>query len=206
MCGDTKARLVLSIHCHCHGNWRRLFHACIMIRTNLTVFFRPLERPPQGGRVFQRSSYCPQPPWTDWSWLRTRYVVFLPVIHSTLSESTGVCLSNCTTRLTRRVFSRVVLDCHTAHIACKFDTLLEKIDRRSGKSIEDNPKFIKSGDASIVKMIPSKRKSRSIFFCSTCLPPLFQIPVLTLSNLDLTRSHVCRVFLRVPSSRTIRCP
>ncbi|BGO88410.1 translation elongation factor EF-1 alpha [Rhodotorula toruloides] len=49
-----------------------------------------------------------------------------------------------------------VLDCHTAHIACKFDTLLEKIDRRSGKSVEDLPKFIKSGDAAIVKMVPSK--------------------------------------------------
>ncbi|SCZ91498.1 BZ3500_MvSof-1268-A1-R1_Chr1-2g01448 [Microbotryum saponariae] len=49
-----------------------------------------------------------------------------------------------------------VLDCHTAHIACKFDTLLEKIDRRSGKSIEDTPKFVKSGDAAIVKMVPSK--------------------------------------------------
>lgn len=49
-----------------------------------------------------------------------------------------------------------VLDCHTAHIACKFDTLLEKIDRRSGKSIEDQPKFVKSGDAAIVKMVPSK--------------------------------------------------
>ncbi|GAA5857971.1 hypothetical protein JCM9279_005131, partial [Rhodotorula babjevae] len=36
------------------------------------------------------------------------------------------------------------------------DTLLEKIDRRSGKSVEDLPKFIKSGDAAIVKMIPSK--------------------------------------------------
>lgn len=49
-----------------------------------------------------------------------------------------------------------VLDCHTAHIACKFDTLLEKIDRRSGKSLEDNPKYVKSGDAAIVKMVPSK--------------------------------------------------
>jgi len=49
-----------------------------------------------------------------------------------------------------------VLDCHTAHIACRFDELLEKIDRRSGKKIEDNPAKIKSGDASIVKMIPSK--------------------------------------------------
>merc|ERR1712169_149047 len=33
------------------------------------------------------------------------------------------------------------------HIACKFSELLEKIDRRTGKSIENNPKFIKSGDA-----------------------------------------------------------
>merc|ERR1712050_169693 len=49
-----------------------------------------------------------------------------------------------------------VLDCHTAHIACKFSELLEKIDRRSGKKIEDNPSKIKSGDAAIVQMIPSK--------------------------------------------------
>merc|ERR1712184_193097 len=49
-----------------------------------------------------------------------------------------------------------VLDCHTAHIACRFDELLEKIDRRSGKKIEDNPTTIKSGDAAIVKMVPSK--------------------------------------------------
>ncbi|GKT96131.1 LOW QUALITY PROTEIN: translation elongation factor 1 alpha [Colletotrichum tofieldiae] len=49
-----------------------------------------------------------------------------------------------------------VLDCHTAHIACKFSEILEKIDRRTGKSVENNPKFIKSGDAAIVKMVPSK--------------------------------------------------
>jgi elongation factor 1-alpha len=49
-----------------------------------------------------------------------------------------------------------VLDCHTAHIACKFSELLEKIDRRTGKSLENNPKFVKSGDAAIVKFIPSK--------------------------------------------------
>merc|ERR1711966_2843 len=49
-----------------------------------------------------------------------------------------------------------VLDCHTAHIACKFSELLEKIDRRTGKSVENSPKFIKSGDSAIVKMVPSK--------------------------------------------------
>merc|ERR1712123_205483 len=47
-----------------------------------------------------------------------------------------------------------VLDCHTAHIACKFEELLEKIDRRSGKKMEDFPKKVKSGDAAIVRMKP----------------------------------------------------
>merc|ERR1712179_442483 len=49
-----------------------------------------------------------------------------------------------------------VLDCHIAHIACKLSEILEKVDRRTGKSTEDAPKFIKSGDAAIVKLIPSK--------------------------------------------------
>jgi len=49
-----------------------------------------------------------------------------------------------------------VLDCHTAHIACKFAELKEKVDRRSGKKLEDNPKCVKSGDAAIVQMVPSK--------------------------------------------------
>ena len=49
-----------------------------------------------------------------------------------------------------------MLDCHTAHIACKFAELIEKIDRRTGKSIEAAPKFVKSGDACIAKLVPSK--------------------------------------------------
>jgi len=49
-----------------------------------------------------------------------------------------------------------VLDCHTAHIACKFSELLKKIDRRSGKEIEDLPKLLKSGEAAYVLMNPSK--------------------------------------------------
>jgi len=49
-----------------------------------------------------------------------------------------------------------VLDCHTAHIACRFDTLLDKQDRRSGKVIEDLPKFVKAGDGCQVKLVPTK--------------------------------------------------
>merc|ERR1712128_363255 len=33
-----------------------------------------------------------------------------------------------------------VLDCHTAHIACRFAELQQKVDRRTGKVTEDNPK------------------------------------------------------------------
>jgi elongation factor 1-alpha len=49
-----------------------------------------------------------------------------------------------------------VVDCHTAHVACKFRELLEKIDRRSGKKLEDNPQSVKSGDACIAELVPSK--------------------------------------------------
>ena len=62
-----------------------------------------------------------------------------------------------------------VLDCHTAHIACKFSEILEKVDRRTGKSTEDAPKFIKSGDAAIVKLIPSK---------PMCVEPFAEFPPL----------------------------
>lgn len=49
-----------------------------------------------------------------------------------------------------------VLDCHTAHIACKFAELKGKLDPHSGKKLEDGPKFLKSGDAAIVNMVPGK--------------------------------------------------
>jgi len=49
-----------------------------------------------------------------------------------------------------------VLDCHTCHIATKFSVITEKSDRRTGKTLEENPKFVKSGDACTVTMIPTK--------------------------------------------------
>ncbi|GFS45716.1 elongation factor 1-alpha 1 [Nephila pilipes] len=67
-----------------------------------------------------------------------------------------------------------VLDCHTAHIACKFNHIKEKIDRRSGKKLEDEPKFIKSGDAAIVDLVPSKPMCVEAF---TEFPPLGRFAV-----------------------------
>jgi elongation factor 1-alpha len=49
-----------------------------------------------------------------------------------------------------------VIDCHTAHVACKFAEIKSKVDRRTGKDIEAEPKFIKSGDAAMVDLVPSK--------------------------------------------------
>jgi elongation factor 1-alpha len=49
-----------------------------------------------------------------------------------------------------------VLDCHTAHIACRFAELLKKIDKRSGKVLEENPNFVKKGEACIARLEPQK--------------------------------------------------
>lgn len=67
-----------------------------------------------------------------------------------------------------------VLDCHTAHISCKFAELREKMDRRSGKKLEDNPKALKSGDAAMVQMVPSKAMCVETF---SQYPPLGRFAV-----------------------------
>jgi len=67
-----------------------------------------------------------------------------------------------------------VLDCHTAHIACKFAEILTKVDRRSGKELEAMPKNIKSGDAAMVRLIPSKPMCVEAF---TDYPPLGRFAV-----------------------------
>lgn len=67
-----------------------------------------------------------------------------------------------------------VLDCHTAHIACKFETIKTKIDRRTNKVIEENPKFIKVGDCAIINIKPTKPMTVEVF---TEYPPLGRFAV-----------------------------
>jgi len=49
-----------------------------------------------------------------------------------------------------------VLDCHTAHVACKFAKITEKLDRRTGSTAEKDPSSVKSGDGCIVILEPTK--------------------------------------------------
>merc|ERR1711997_1436489 len=67
-----------------------------------------------------------------------------------------------------------VLDCHTAHVACKFAHIKEKMDRRSGKVLEQDPKFVKTGDACIVELKPTKPICVETF---TDFPPLGRFAV-----------------------------
>ncbi|EHB15541.1 Putative elongation factor 1-alpha-like 3 [Heterocephalus glaber] len=48
------------------------------------------------------------------------------------------------------------LDCILPPTSCKFAELKKKIDHWSGKKLEDGPKFLKSGDAAILDMVPGK--------------------------------------------------
>jgi len=50
-----------------------------------------------------------------------------------------------------------VVDCHTCHIACRFNQLLQTIDKRSGKVMEENPQFVKKGQAVNAILIPQKK-------------------------------------------------
>jgi elongation factor 1-alpha len=43
---------------------------------------------------------------------------------------------------------------HTGQVACRFSQLLKKIDPRSGTVVEENPSFLKTGDAAMVKVEP----------------------------------------------------
>lgn len=49
-----------------------------------------------------------------------------------------------------------VLDIYTNHIACHFEQIASKIDRRTGKPSEDTSKILKNNEAALVKIRPIK--------------------------------------------------
>merc|ERR1712087_557097 len=67
-----------------------------------------------------------------------------------------------------------VLDCHTAHIACKFEKIRSKVDKRTGKSTEDDPQCIKTGDAAMVELKHQKAMVVEVF---SQYPPLGRFAV-----------------------------
>ena len=49
-----------------------------------------------------------------------------------------------------------VFHCYTAQVACRFEEIQKKLDPRTGAVKEENPDFIKTGDAAIVKIVPTR--------------------------------------------------
>ena len=47
-----------------------------------------------------------------------------------------------------------VLHIHTAQVAVRFDKLISKIDPRSGQIVEENPSYLRTGDAAVVSFVP----------------------------------------------------
>lgn len=49
-----------------------------------------------------------------------------------------------------------VFHCHTAQVACRFDELIKKFDPRTGEVKEENPEYLKTGDAALVRIVPTR--------------------------------------------------
>eukprot|EP01022_Parablepharisma_sp_SALTPOND_P009034 TRINITY_DN1376_c0_g1_i5.p1 TRINITY_DN1376_c0_g1~~TRINITY_DN1376_c0_g1_i5.p1 ORF type:complete len:513 (-),score=25.97 TRINITY_DN1376_c0_g1_i5:95-1633(-) len=56
-----------------------------------------------------------------------------------------------------------VVDCHKAHIACKFEELKYKIERDTDKILQQAPESLQAGDCAIVKIRPTKPMCVEIF-------------------------------------------
>ncbi len=56
-----------------------------------------------------------------------------------------------------------VLHLHTAQVAVKFDKLLSKLDPRTGQTIEENPAYLRTGEAAIVRFVPLQPTAMEAF-------------------------------------------
>lgn len=49
-----------------------------------------------------------------------------------------------------------VFHCHTAQVACRIEEIVKQIDPKNGNVVKEHPDFIKTGDAAIVRAVPTK--------------------------------------------------
>jgi len=93
-----------------------------------------------------------------------------------------------------------VLDCHTAHIACKFQEILTKVDRRTGKELEAAPKNVKSGDAAMIRLVPSKPMTVESF---ADYPPLGRFAVRDMRQ-TVAVGVIKEVTRKDPNAKTVK--
>jgi elongation factor 1-alpha len=55
---------------------------------------------------------------------------------------------------TLKVGSCSVLKIHTAQVDCRIERLINKLDRRTGKIIQENPEILKNGEIATVLIVP----------------------------------------------------
>ncbi|KAE8412361.1 elongation factor 1-alpha [Aspergillus pseudocaelatus] len=59
--------------------------------------------------------------------------------------------------------------CHSFHIPCRFSEIMDKMDRRTGRSIEHSPSSIRTGEAALVQLVPTKPMCVEPYSKNPCL-------------------------------------
>ena len=68
---------------------------------------------------------------------------------------------------------------HSASVACRMKKFMQKIDKCSGKTVEENPKFLVNGDAALVMIEPTRPLCVDIF---AEFPPLGRFAVFDMNQ------------------------
>jgi len=56
-----------------------------------------------------------------------------------------------------------VLHLHTAQVAVRFDQLLQKLDPRTSQVVEENPGYLRTGDAAIIRFVPLQPVAMEVY-------------------------------------------
>ena len=56
-----------------------------------------------------------------------------------------------------------VLHLHTVQIAVRFDKLISKLDPRTGQTVEENPAYLRTGEAAMVRLVPLQPTAMETF-------------------------------------------